>query len=149
MRRILAGKRLLPVLLIMGMSTGCANSPKEPAPPTAAQVSQAISDARAEIDKAAALEWVWRDTETYLMAAEGTAKDDPAGALKLANKARDQAELAVNQYYLEHAKAMLDQVSDSQGAASQQDSTLAAADTAIHNADGRTAYDLLKPLASQ
>lgn len=147
MKRILSGKQLITLLLTMGFAVGCTSSPKESAPPTAEQVSQAITDAKAAIAEAEGLNWVWRDTGTFVLAAEGTAETDPEGALKLANKARSQAEMAVNQYYLEQSKVMLDRVSASQGTASQQDSTLAAADAAIRNAEGRKAYDMLAPLA--
>ena len=146
MKRILFGKQLITLLLTLGFAVGCTSSPKESAAPTAEQVSQAISDAKAAIAEATELEWVWRDSDKMLMAAEGTAETDPEGALKLANKARSQAELAVNQYYLEHAKAMLDKASALQGSASR-DSTLAAAEAAIRNAEGRKAYDLLASVA--
>jgi nucleoid-associated protein YgaU len=70
-------------------------------------------------------------------------------AIKLANKARDEAELALNQYYLEKAKVLFGEASAAQGLNADQQRTLEAAGEAIRNAEGRKAYDLLTPLVAE
>lgn len=98
-------KTLGMIFLTIAMTFGCASQQKqEPAPaakgPSAAET--AIAEAEAAIKKAKSLDWIWRDTEKELKKAkEALAKGDEAGAIKLANKARDEAELAVKQYYYE------------------------------------------------
>lgn len=63
---------------------------------------QAITAAEAAIAEAKSHDWIWRDTETFLSDAKAAAeKGDKADAIKLADKARDQAQLAVKQYELE------------------------------------------------
>ena len=96
--------------------------------------------------------WIWRDTESFLKQAEDEAAK-PDGdmdlAIKLANKARSQAELAVNQYYLEKAKVMYNEASAVSGLTANQQNSLADAGRAIQNAEGRKAYDLLTPLMTE
>ena len=98
-------KTLGMILLTIAMTFGCASQQKqEPAPaakgPSAAET--AIAEAEAAIKKAKSLDWIWRDTEKDLKKAkEALAKGDEEKAIKLANTARDQAELAVKQYYYE------------------------------------------------
>ena len=113
-------KTLGMILLTIAMTFGCASQQKqEPAPaakgPSAAET--AIAEAEAAIKKAKSLDWIWRDTEKDLkMAKEALAKGDEEKAIKLANTARDQAELAVKQYYYEQgvdrAMAPMDGISD-------------------------------------
>jgi nucleoid-associated protein YgaU len=96
------------------------------------------------------VDWIWRDTEEFLAQAEAAAAEgDDDTAIKLANKARYQAELAVNQYYLEKAKVMFQEASAAQGLSTEQQRALAAAGEAIRSAEGRKAYDLLTPLVAQ
>ncbi len=156
MKRILTGKALVPVFLAMGLVAGCATTPQEqPAPakqqqgPSAA-VMDAINSAKAAIAKAKSVNWIWRDTQKILKKAEDAAKaGDEAKAIKLANKARGQAELAVNQYYLEKAKVLYAEASKASGLSGSQQSALDAAAAAIGNAEGRKAYDLLNPLVTE
>ena len=152
MKRMISGKQLLPIAMVLGLVVGCASTPPAPAPDNMAEVNQAIDAAKAAIAKAKSLNWIWRDTEKFLKEAETEAAAGPShkdAALKLANKARNQAELAVNQYYLEKAKVMYKQAAAVSGLSDAQKGTLSEADKAIRNAEGRKAYDLLTPLLTE
>jgi len=152
MKRTVFGKQLVPLALVLGLVVGCASTPPESTGDKNTEVTQAIDAAKAAIAKAKALDWIWRDTEKYLKQAENEAAaagGQKSLAIKLANKARNQAELAVNQYYLEKAKVMFDEASAMQGLNANQSNVLSDADKAIHNAEGRKAYDLLTPLMTE
>jgi nucleoid-associated protein YgaU len=144
------GKQLVPVMLALGLMAGCSSTPEAPAKDSSAEVTQAIDAAKSAIAKAKSLDWIWRDTEKMLAEAEkeAAAGNDEA-AIKLANKARNQADLAVNQYYLEKAKVMYGEISKVSGLSAEQMSTLSAASDAIRDAQGRKAYDLLTPLMTE
>lgn len=99
-------------VLTVGLTVGCATQQqqKEPEPAAApapeaagpSEAQQAIQDAEAAIAKAKSLAWVWRDTEKILKKAKKAAKEGKDDqAVKLANEAKMQAELAVEQYYRE------------------------------------------------
>jgi nucleoid-associated protein YgaU len=151
MKRNVFGGQLVAVFLVLGVLAGCASTPKESTVDQGGvEADQAIAAAEAAIAKAKANEWIWRDTEKFLkQAQEAAAKGDSDTAVQLANKARSQAEGALNQYYLEQAKIMLDEASAAQGLSASQQNTLSEADKAIKNAEGRKAYDLLTPLLAE
>ena len=151
MKRILSGKTLVTIVLALGLVAGCATTPQEqPAPEGPSEVTKAIDNAKSAIATAKSLGWIWRDTEKFLSDAEAAAsKGDDATAIKLANKARSEAELAVNQYYLEEAKVLYTEAGSSSGLTAEQQNTLTAAGAAIGNAEGRRAYDMLNPLVTQ
>ncbi|VAW79383.1 Peptidoglycan-binding LysM [hydrothermal vent metagenome] len=154
MKRILTGKALIPVVLALGLVAGCATTPAPKEEPAAkgpsAEVTQAINSAKSAIATAKSVHWIWRDTGKILKKAEAAAaKGDDATAIKLANKARSQAVLAVNQYYLEAAKVLYAEAGNASGLSADQQSTLNAAGAAIGNAEGRKAYDLLNPLLTE
>jgi len=101
-------KQLAFALLTASLAVGCASQQKqEEAPaaktekgPSAAEI--AIANAKAANKKAKAVGYEWRDTGKAIKKAEAALKKgDEAGAIKLANKARSEAELAVKQYYYE------------------------------------------------
>ncbi len=99
-------KHLAVALLTVSMAVGCASQQKQDTAPAAdtgpSASSAAIANAKAAIKKATSLGYVWRDTGKILKKAEAAAKKgDESAAVKLANEARTQAELAVKQYYLE------------------------------------------------
>ncbi len=149
MKKSFFGRQLIPLALVLGTLAGCASNAKETAVDkgSRAETDQAIAAAEAAIAEAKANDWIWRDTEQFLEEAKDAAsKGDDETAAKMANKARAQAEGAVNQYYLEQAKSMYRQASAVQGLSASQRSTLSEADKAIRNAEGRKAYDLLTPL---
>jgi nucleoid-associated protein YgaU len=152
MKRMFFGKQLVPAVLVLGLVAGCASTPPETKSDQDAQVTQAIDAAKAAIAKAKSLDWIWRDTEKILKSAEDEAAS-PEGsktlAISLADKARNQAELAVNQYYLEKAKIMYNDISGVSGLSANQQNALTDAGTAIGNAEGRKAYDLLTPLMTE
>ena len=145
------GMRFLAVVLVLGVLAGCASAPKESAVDQGgAEAGQAIAAAEAAIAKAKANDWIWRDTEKFLkQAQDAAANGDNETAVKLANKARSQAEMAVNQYYLEQAKVMYNEASAIKGLNASQQNALSEADKAIRNAEGRKAYDLLTPLLAE
>ncbi len=152
MKRISIGRQLMIVAVVLGLVAGCATAPKEPAKPAgpSAAVTQAIDSAKAAIATAKSLDAVWRDTEKFLKQAEkAAAEGDEETAIKLANKARGQAEEAINQRYLEMAKVLYSEASASQGLSADQQNTLAGAGDAIRNAEGRKAYDMLSPLVAE
>lgn len=100
MKRAFFGRQLLPVVLVLGTLVGCASSPKEPTvDKSSAEADQAIAAAEASIAKAKANDWIWRDTEKFLKEAQAAADAGENGtAIKLANKAKSQAESAVAQF---------------------------------------------------
>jgi len=147
-------------LFVAALMSGCASQPvPEPAPapePVApapkenAAVPRALADADAAIQAAKALDWIWRDTESIYQEAQAAAaagEDDKA--IALANKAREQAEAAVNQYYLEKAKPMLAEAQGYGGLDDAQKARLAKAEDAVAGARGREAYDLLSALIAE
>lgn len=150
MKRMIFGKQLVPVILVLAFAAGCSSTPPAPEMDASAEVTQAIDAAKSAIAKAKSLDWIWRDTEKMLAEAEKeAAAGNSEAAIKLANKARSQADLSVNQYYLEKAKVMYGELSQVSGLSADQQSTLSAAGDAIRNSEGRKAYDLLTPLMTE
>ena len=103
MKRRLSAKLLAIALLTVGLNAGCAESPKkeaaEPASMASPEATAAIANAADAIKMANANDWIWRDTEQFLKEAQAAADaGDNATAIKLANKAKYQAEAAVIQY---------------------------------------------------
>jgi hypothetical protein len=134
-------------IFAIGMLVGCASTPEpaKPAGPSPA-ATQAIDAAKTAIAEAASMDALWRDTESFLKSAEeAAAGGDNETAIKLAKKARGQAEMGIEQRYLEQAKALYERFSALRGLTVDQRKTLAMAEEAIRNANGRKAYDLLTP----
>ena len=103
MKKRLSAKLLAIALLAVGLNAGCAESPKKEAAASASKASPeataAIANAAGAIKTAKANEWIWRDTEKFLKEAQAAAdKGDNGAAIKLANKAKFQAEAAVVQF---------------------------------------------------
>ncbi|MEJ2344329.1 MAG: LysM peptidoglycan-binding domain-containing protein [Gammaproteobacteria bacterium] len=96
-------------VLTLGMAVGCATQQQQPQKPQATEMNakakaaeQAIADAKASLAKAKALDYEWRDSDKILKQAEQAYKDGKYDeAIKLANKAKEQGDLAVQQYYKE------------------------------------------------
>lgn len=85
-------------VLAAGLTLGSAL----PLSAAAGSVDQALDQAATAIAEAKANDWIWRDTEKfYNEAREAAKKGNKDEAMKLANKAREQAELAVKQYQIE------------------------------------------------
>lgn len=131
-----------------GQSQQAADTSAKPASVASADVTQALDAARASIKTANDLQWIWRDTEATLKKAEeAAAAGDNAKAVKLAKTAKFEADAAVNQYYLEKAKFMLEDLKAKRVTTAKQkaarDGLVEMASAAIGNAEGRKAYDLL------
>lgn len=113
---------------------------------TSTATSQALDAARASIKTATDLNWIWRDTEETMKKAEdAAAAGDDAAAAKLAKKAKAEADAAVNQYYLEKAKPMLAGLQAKKGLSTFQKGMIQDAATAVANAEGKKAYDIVSP----
>jgi hypothetical protein len=102
MKKRLSAKLLAIALLTVGLNAGCAESPKKDetsASKASPEATAAIANAQEAIKMAKANNWIWRDTETFLKEAQAAAdKGENGTAIKLANKARAEAESAVTQY---------------------------------------------------
>jgi hypothetical protein len=91
-------------LLSFWLISGCADQSTKTASSSmeSPEAAAAIAAANQAIKEAKANNWIWRDTEKFVKQAEAAAeKGDNAVAIKLANKAKQQAELAVAQYNYE------------------------------------------------
>ena len=146
-------KYLSLMVLAAGLAVGCATAPapkEEPdaAPGPSPAVTKALNDARAAIAQVKELNFIWRDTEKFFADAEKAAKEgDDAQAISLANRARQEAVDATNQYYHEKAVILYEDLlplADRMNA--QQRDTLQRGYQAIRNKEGKRAYDLLSPL---
>lgn len=134
--------------LVLAGIIGCAAPSQQvaekPAATPSAAVTQALNDASAAIKQAKDLDWIWRDTEKMYKEAEEAAKaGDDAKAIKLAGSAKHQAEEAVNQYYIEHAKFMLSDLKAKRSLSAAEKSKADAAAAALSKAQGKQAYDIL------
>ena len=88
------------LLLTSGLSVGCTSQPEKPS--MSPEAASAISGAKAANKKAKAVGYEWRDTGKLLKKAEAAAKSgDNEKAVKLANKAKSEAMMAVKQAELE------------------------------------------------
>lgn len=96
-------------VLMIGLVGGCASKPAEKAAPQQAQeasapktvsagAGKAIEEARAAVKQAASVDGLWRDTEELIKQAEAAlAQGNEETAVKLAKKAKRQAELGYKQ----------------------------------------------------
>ncbi|MFW2438401.1 MAG: hypothetical protein ACN4GR_03415 [Arenicellales bacterium] len=98
-------KLLSTALLSLWLTSGCADqsTKSEVAASNASpEATAAISNASAAIAIAKSNDWVWRDTEKFLGQAQKAADaGENAKAVMLADKAKFEAEAAVDQYNLE------------------------------------------------
>ena len=93
-------KLLSTVVLSLWLVNGCAEKATKSASASKASPAAvtAISSANTAIKQAKANNWIWRDTEKFAKKAQEAAdKGDNTAAIKLANKARAEAEDAVKQ----------------------------------------------------
>ena len=86
-------------------STGCAQqTAREPATKASPAATAAIESANAAIRTARENNWIWRDTEKFAAEAQAAAdKGENDVAIKLANKARKEAENATAQFNYENS----------------------------------------------
>ena len=89
-------------LLSLWLTTGCADQSTKGGSKASPQAAAAITNASDAIAAAKSNDWIWRDTEKFLGKAKAAAEaGDDATAIKLADKAKFEAENAVEQYNLE------------------------------------------------
>ena len=94
-------KLLSTALLSLWLINGCASNSSNGGS-ASAEATTAIANANAAIMSAKGNDWIWRDTEKFVkQAQEAAAAGDNAKAITLADKARFQAEAAVEQYNME------------------------------------------------
>jgi len=97
-------------LLSLGLITGCASTDEASDSLTG---EQAIADAKAANAEAKAVNYEWRDTGKVIkQAEEKLAAGDEEGAIKLANKAKAQANTAVAQADSENKKFLNENTDD-------------------------------------
>jgi N-acetylglucosamine kinase-like BadF-type ATPase len=99
-------KLLISAILSMWLISGCADqaTKSDSGSMASPEATAAIASASSAIKAAKANKWIWRDTEKFAKQAQEAAnKGDNATAIKLANKAKFQAESAVTQYKFEKA----------------------------------------------
>ena len=89
------------IVLSLWLASGCAEQSTKGAK-ASPEAAAAITNASDAIKAAKANDWIWRDTEKFLkQAKEAAASGDNAKAVKLADKAKFEAETAVVQYNYE------------------------------------------------
>jgi len=102
MKKRLPVKLLTITVLSAALTVGCAssgNGGSGGAAKASPEATAAIMNAGDAIKTAKANNWIWRDTEKFLKQAQEAAdKGDNGAAIKLADKAKFQAEAAVIQY---------------------------------------------------
>jgi nucleoid-associated protein YgaU len=95
------------IAMVLGLAVGCASTPQEEQPEqdAVAMAKAAIADAKAANAEAKAAGAAWRDTDDIIAQAEKALADGDTGtAIKLAEKARNQAELALQQKRMEEQR---------------------------------------------
>ncbi len=102
-------KHVFTALLVLGIAVGCAGqAPKEDTQAEESAIAaaqKAIADAKAANEAAKAAGAEWRDTDGLIKKAEeALANGDTAGAIRLANLAKRQAENALAQKKAEDAR---------------------------------------------
>jgi len=131
--KVLAG-----IVVLLTVLTACASRDG-----SRFSASQALDDAVNAAQQADQLGYLWLSTDELIAQAEqALAEGEDERAIELAVQAERQAELAIDQYYLEKAKLMFERLS--QGEHSQVEMLkLRAAEDAINATDGKLAYDIL------
>ncbi len=155
----------IPGPLIIALVVGCTTQPK-PAPVVeqkavnvtesvqsgpSPEATQAIAVAKDALAKAESVDGLWRDASAILQEAEQAAE---AGyndkAVKLADQARHQGEMGYNQAYLEKAKFLMEKLKGYRSRMSdQQQATLASAESAWQNYEGKRSYDAASALLAE
>ena len=135
---------------------GCASSPESEgvAQPAVSQdemqATQAIAEAKAALKEVDALGFAWRDTAKVIKNAESAAgKGEYQDALKQANKAKMQAIVAKDQYYLQQAKFKLDKLRKVNGLSREQQAQLVEGEAAFKRSQGAVAYEILSKLEAE
>lgn len=116
------------LVMVLALTVGCAGTPEQqasqPSQDTCATAGEAIAAAKAALKRAEDEGYAWRDTGKLIKKAEDAQQaGDCDKALDLANEARRQSEIAVQQKYeeLNRIKPMLQSgAAESTGGASSQ-----------------------------
>ena len=143
------------VLLTAGFAVGCATHKVQPvaaAAPTGpnAATTQAIADAQAVINSAQAPCTDTGDASQLLTQAQQAGQaGDNAKAQQLAAQAKQDAETAINNCYMSHAKDLLTQAQGYTNLNSDEQNSLNQGQTYITNNQGKPAYDTLSALVAQ
>lgn len=91
--------------LVLSVAVGCASTPDEAAEDQVAKAKEAIAAAKSANAEAKAAGAAWRDTDDIIKQAEAALEEGDTGtAIQLAEKARKQAENALEQKRLEEAR---------------------------------------------
>jgi hypothetical protein len=111
MKKLRSVKLLATLLLSCAVSAGCAGqqTKESGATKSSAESRQSIKNASDAVSMANKNNWMWSETEDLLKEAQAAADSgDNAKAIKLADKAKFQAEAAIIQYNYEkdHPRGM-------------------------------------------
>ncbi|MGB9429340.1 MAG: hypothetical protein WCC11_05600 [Gammaproteobacteria bacterium] len=148
-------KHLAVVLLTAGLAVGCATHKVQPqvaAAPTGpnAATTQAIADAQAVINSAQAPCTDTGDASQLLAQAQAAGQaGDNAKAQQLAAQAKQDAETALNNCYMGHARDLLAQAQGYTNLNADQQNRLNQGQTDINNNQGKPAYDVLSALVAE
>lgn len=95
---------VLSTVLVAGCAWMDSQSSSASATKASPDATAAIASANKSIKTAKANHWIWRDTEKFAKQAQAAAdKGDNKTAIKMANKAKAQADDAIKQYEYEKA----------------------------------------------
>ncbi len=148
-------KHLAIVVLTAGIAVGCATHKVQPvaaAMPTGpnAATTQAIADAQAVINGAQAPCTDTGDASALLAQATAAGQaGDNAKAQQLAAQAKQDAETAINDCYMSHAKDLLTQAQGYTNLNADQQNRLNEGQQDINNNQGKPAYDVLSALVAE
>ncbi|MGA9852647.1 MAG: LysM peptidoglycan-binding domain-containing protein [Gammaproteobacteria bacterium] len=147
-------KHLAVVLLTVGIAVGCATHKVQTAAPAPtgpnAATTQAIADAQAVINGAQAPCTDTGDASQLLAQAQAAGQaGDNDKAQQLAAQAKQDAETAINNCYLSHARDLLAQAQGYTNLNADQQNRLNEGQTDINNNQGKPAYDVLSALVAE
>ncbi|MDE2235081.1 MAG: LysM peptidoglycan-binding domain-containing protein [Gammaproteobacteria bacterium] len=142
-------------MLVAGVAVGCATHKVQPVAAPApkgpnAATTQAIADAQAVINGAQAPCTDTGDASTLLTQAQQAGQaGDNTKAQQLAAQAKQDAETAINNCYMSHAKDILAQAQGYTNLNSDEQNSLNQCQTDINNNQGKAAYDTCSALVAQ
>ncbi|MGH8282791.1 MAG: LysM peptidoglycan-binding domain-containing protein [Gammaproteobacteria bacterium] len=147
-------KHLAVVLLTGAIAVGCATHKVAPMPPPPtgpnAATTQAIADAQAVINGAQAPCTDTGDASALLAQATAAGQaGDNTKAQQLAAQAKQDAETALNDCYMGHAKDLLTQAQGYTNLNADQQNRLNEGQQDISNNQGKPAYDVLSALVAE
>jgi len=148
-------RHLAIALLVAGVAVGCATHKVQPVAAPApkgpdAATTQAIADAQAVINGAQAPCTDTGDASTLLAQAQQAGQaGDNTKAQQLAAQAKQDAETAINNCYMSHAKDILAQAQGYTNLNSDEQNSLNQCQTDINNNQGKSAYDTCSALVAQ